>query len=36
VFYGEKGGKHIRVAMTATDQNIADAASRIRSKIGTR
>ena len=35
VFYGEKGGKHIRVAMTATDQNIADAAARIRSRIGT-
>jgi aspartate/methionine/tyrosine aminotransferase len=35
VFYGEKGSKHIRVAMTATDQNIADAAARIRSRIGT-
>ena len=33
IFYGEKGGEHIRVAMTATDQNIADAAARIRSKV---
>lgn len=29
-FYGDKGASHIRVAMTATDQQIADAADRIR------
>jgi aspartate/methionine/tyrosine aminotransferase len=29
-FYGEKGASHIRVAMTATDEQIADAAARIR------
>ncbi|CAB4773399.1 unannotated protein [freshwater metagenome] len=30
VFYGPKGASHIRVAMTATDSQIADAAARIR------
>jgi aspartate/methionine/tyrosine aminotransferase len=29
IFYGEKGARHIRIAMTATDQQINDAASRI-------
>ena len=29
IFYGEKGARHIRIAMTATDQQIEDAASRI-------
>ena len=36
VFYGEKGGQHIRIAMTATDQNISDAATRIRAKVSAR
>jgi aspartate/methionine/tyrosine aminotransferase len=34
VFYGEKGSSHIRIAMTATDQQIADAAARITAKVG--
>lgn len=29
IFYGEKGARHIRIAMTATDAQIAEAASRI-------
>lgn len=29
-FYGPKGASHIRIAMTATDAQIADAAARIR------
>jgi succinyldiaminopimelate transaminase len=29
IFYGDKGSKHIRIAMTATDQQIGDAAARI-------
>jgi succinyldiaminopimelate transaminase len=29
IFYGELGSHHIRIAMTATDQQIAEAASRI-------
>jgi aspartate/methionine/tyrosine aminotransferase len=29
-FYGELGANHIRIAMTATDVQIADAAERIR------
>lgn len=29
-FYGELGSRHIRVAMTATDAQIADAAARLR------
>lgn len=29
IFYGDKGSQHIRIAMTATDQQIADAATRI-------
>ena len=32
-FYGEKGSSHIRVAMTATDLQIADAAARIRQAL---
>jgi aspartate/methionine/tyrosine aminotransferase len=30
-FYGPTGGKHVRVALTATDERIAAAASRIAS-----
>ena len=33
IFYGDKGSQHIRIAMTATDQQIADAASRISSTV---
>lgn len=33
IFYGPKGASHIRVAMTATDAQIADAAARIRQGI---
>ena len=29
VFYGAKGSEHIRIALTATDQQISDAAARI-------
>jgi succinyldiaminopimelate transaminase len=29
IFYGEAGAQHIRIAMTATDAQIADAAARI-------
>ena len=29
IFYGEKGAQHIRIAMTATDQQIQSAADRI-------
>jgi succinyldiaminopimelate transaminase len=29
IFYGEKGAAHIRIAMTATDQQINDATTRI-------
>jgi aspartate/methionine/tyrosine aminotransferase len=29
VFYGEKGANHIRIAMTATDAQINEAAARI-------
>lgn len=29
IFYGEKGSQHIRIAMTATDQQVSDAAVRI-------
>jgi succinyldiaminopimelate transaminase len=33
VFYGEKGSQHIRIAMTATDEQIKDAAARIESAV---
>ena len=33
IFYGEAGVKHIRIAMTATDAQIADAANRILKSI---
>ena len=33
IFYGQAGAKHIRIAMTATDTQIADAASRIMSNL---
>jgi succinyldiaminopimelate transaminase len=29
IFYGEAGARHIRIAMTATDEQIAEAAARI-------
>ena len=29
-FYGERGSNHVRIALTATDEQIADAAARIR------
>jgi aspartate/methionine/tyrosine aminotransferase len=29
VFYGELGASHIRIALTATDQQISEAAARI-------
>jgi succinyldiaminopimelate transaminase len=32
-FYGEKGASHIRVALTATDEQIADAVQRIESAV---
>ena len=32
-FYGPKGASHIRIAMTATDAQIADAAARIRQAL---
>ena len=34
IFYGELGAFHIRIAMTATDAQIAEAAARISSKVG--
>ena len=34
IFYGEKGAQFIRVAMTATDQQIFEAADRITTKMG--
>jgi succinyldiaminopimelate transaminase len=33
IFYGELGSRHIRIAMTATDSQISDAAHRIQSKV---
>jgi aspartate/methionine/tyrosine aminotransferase len=33
IFYGQAGAKHIRIAMTATDAQIADAASRIMNNL---
>ena len=33
IFYGELGSRHIRIAMTATDAQINDAARRIQSKV---
>jgi succinyldiaminopimelate transaminase len=34
IFYGAKGASHIRIAMTATDAQIADAAQRLLAKAG--
>ena len=34
VFYGEKGSQHIRIAMTATDAQISEAAARINEAVG--
>jgi len=34
IFYGDKGAQFIRIAMTATDQQISDAADRISKKSG--
>jgi succinyldiaminopimelate transaminase len=33
IFYGDKGSQHIRIAMTATDQQISDAATRITESV---
>lgn len=33
IFYGQNGSQHIRIAMTATDFQIAEAASRIRQAV---
>jgi aspartate/methionine/tyrosine aminotransferase len=33
IFYGQAGAKHIRIAMTATDSQINEAASRIMSNL---
>jgi aspartate/methionine/tyrosine aminotransferase len=33
IFYGEKGSQHIRIAMTATDLQIDEAASRLLKEI---
>ena len=33
IFYGEKGAHHIRIAMTATDHQINDAAQRINAAV---
>jgi succinyldiaminopimelate transaminase len=33
IFYGEKGSKHIRIAMTATDAQISEAAARINEAV---
>jgi succinyldiaminopimelate transaminase len=33
IFYGEKGSQHIRIAMTATDAQISEAAARILAKV---
>ena len=34
IFYGDKGASHIRIAMTATDSQISEAAARINRKVG--
>ena len=34
IFYGDLGASHIRIAMTATDAQISEAAARISSKVG--
>jgi succinyldiaminopimelate transaminase len=34
IFYGENGASHIRIAMTATDKEISEAALRIAQKVG--
>jgi len=33
IFYGELGSRHIRIAMTATDAQISDAARRIQNRV---
>jgi aspartate/methionine/tyrosine aminotransferase len=33
VFYGDAGAQHIRIAMTATDEQIASAAARLHAKV---
>jgi aspartate/methionine/tyrosine aminotransferase len=33
IFYGENGSRHIRIAMTATDSQIAEAAARINEAV---
>jgi aspartate/methionine/tyrosine aminotransferase len=32
-FYGDAGAQHIRIAMTATDEQIASAAARLQTKV---
>ena len=34
IFYGDLGASHIRIAMTATDAQISEAAARISNKVG--
>jgi aspartate/methionine/tyrosine aminotransferase len=34
VFYGDDGASHIRIAMTATDAQISEAAARIMDNVG--
>jgi aspartate/methionine/tyrosine aminotransferase len=36
IFYGQAGEHHIRIALTATDQQIATAAERILAKVSAR
>jgi aspartate/methionine/tyrosine aminotransferase len=36
IFYGQAGENHIRIALTATDQQIATAAERILAKVSAR
>jgi aspartate/methionine/tyrosine aminotransferase len=33
IFYGDSGAQHIRIAMTATDEQIASAAARLQAKV---
>jgi succinyldiaminopimelate transaminase len=33
IFYGDAGAQHIRIAMTATDEQIASAAARLQAKV---
>ena len=33
IFYGDAGAQHVRIAMTATDEQIASAAARLQAKV---